>query len=609
MDSNGADTRGRLSLDLIALSSLTPPSPALSPTPLATAFSWSEIHIELDFSLDGVETSPTPSSSAFGASELGLGILPRRCSVNSVGTVGTFGIFGNSQDFEELRYSPLLETAVAETLLRSSHTITTLGDSNTSDETDALDHSPKNRVRDENGWLLDGLSDRSHIPPSPTIIIHLNAEPLISENVTLSTASSHDSLALVSYSPLLEPSESRPGARSSTVSIGDDSPVNALIRHMAFEAALARLEYNPAATRSLMCSNCSLPNSLTWLSDVTVEILIDQEGFRAVLACFKYSGYLSAGSKANKHGFETAQFRPISRQVFDFHYAPLEGLPALRRISANGDESRDYISRQASLGLKANGVYFVRGTEALSFPVPRAESERETKGDASKLQWRFEYLVDDKKGEIGKKSIDGEKTLTPLTFSCSPLLLHPLQGKKVRLMQVFKKTVIAKISAEKMEPPGLPSKDHHTFLPLKTTGAHLSPTPHGPGPVWNAHKRTVTQFVPPPDRGRPPMSPLGDTPLQAGARPTRRRRASSAGERNRPGTSPLSSYVHLASRGNSPLLCQNIIPRSRLAAMLDAEVDKREPFLPPAIVPPIQTDVPSFHPLTPCPRRHQLVAQ
>lgn len=104
-----------------------------------------------------------------------------------------------------------------------------------------------------------------------------------------------------------------------------------------------------------------MPTSLAWLDRSSIELSIDQEGFRAVQARFRFTGYSSRHSwdQYGNSPDNVAQFRPISRQIFNFHYAALEALPVLRRITANGDEARDYITRQASLGLKVNGVYTV----------------------------------------------------------------------------------------------------------------------------------------------------------------------------------------------------------------------------------------------------------
>ncbi|KAF9270642.1 hypothetical protein L218DRAFT_842463, partial [Marasmius fiardii PR-910] len=77
-------------------------------------------------------------------------------------------------------------------------------------------------------------------------------------------------------------------------------------------------------------------------------MLIDQEGFRSVAPKFRFAGY-SSTSRYLGNGLPRevpggiAEFVPISRQTFNFHYAPFEGQPILRRLTING-EARDYIS-------------------------------------------------------------------------------------------------------------------------------------------------------------------------------------------------------------------------------------------------------------------------
>lgn len=73
---------------------------------------------------------------------------------------------------------------------------------------------------------------------------------------------------------------------------------------------------------------------------------------------------------------------------YDLSYS-LQGEAAKERN--DGADDKDYISRQASLSLKGNGVYTVQGTES--------------KG---KLMWKFEYVVDNRRAPSGY-DIPGEK--------------------------------------------------------------------------------------------------------------------------------------------------------------------------------------------------------
>ena len=200
-----------------------------------------------------------------------------------------------------------------------------------------------------------------------------------------------------------------------------------------------------------------LPLSLSWLQSTTLEIMIDQEGFRMIKPVFKLAGYAPPRTKESEavslgaHLVSaTADFMPVQRKSFAFHYSELDTPPVLRRLMLNGDESRDYLSKQAYLSVKANGPYTVQGIEHVQSSPIFLTNEH------SVLSWRFDYLVGDRRTEAGR-NIPGEKTFTPLCFSCSPALLLPTQGKKIRVMHVVKKSVVAKLTAKKVEPPRPPS--------------------------------------------------------------------------------------------------------------------------------------------------------
>ncbi|KAI0053389.1 hypothetical protein FA95DRAFT_1481670, partial [Auriscalpium vulgare] len=91
-----------------------------------------------------------------------------------------------------------------------------------------------------------------------------------------------------------------------------------------------------------------LPVSLSWLKATTVELLMDQEGFRTVQPIFQlvgYSGPSGAQASISQHlASARADFMPTKRQSFVFHYAALDTPPVLRRLMINGDASHDYTS-------------------------------------------------------------------------------------------------------------------------------------------------------------------------------------------------------------------------------------------------------------------------
>ncbi|KAJ3775179.1 hypothetical protein FB446DRAFT_684992 [Lentinula raphanica] len=334
-----------------------------------------------------------------------------------------------------------------------------------------------------------------------------------------------------------------------------------------------------------MSSHVGLPQNMIWLKDTVVEILIDQEGFRSITPTFRFAGY-----STNTRSLDTteklvggaAQFVPIVRQTFNFHYAPFDGQPVLRRISVNGT-SRDHVSRQATMCLKSNGVYTVRGSETLLVPSNELQVDEnysiQPSPDAPKLHWKFDYFVDDRRSS-GK--IEGEKTFTPLTFSCSPLLLHPLQGKKIRLMHVMKKNVVTKLVAEKMElpkttscrspPPSLPVPNSPPLARINPSKAH----------IWSLHRRLQSHGHSI-GHGRSESSDIRGSSLcatnqmRSSNQPTemrKHRRASSAGDIGATFTGhaiqnvPDRTDEGVAHKVN-PLYNRHILPPSKLSELLD----------------------------------------
>jgi hypothetical protein len=311
-----------------------------------------------------------------------------------------------------------------------------------------------------------------------------------------------------------------------------------------------------------------------------LELWIDQEGFRAIKPSFKLVGYseltrslepfgrdsdpvLQLGGTPKMHA-GIVDFIPVTRQIFVYHRSALDSAPVLRRITVNGDESYDYLSRQASLPLK-NGIYTVRGHETCSLsslndPTDLAISDEDAN---AKLKWKLEYFVRNRKAETSGKILNGEKTFTPLTFSCSPLLLHSLQGKKVRLMHVVKKSVATKIIAEKLEPPK-PPISNPVLLPLglKTNMMLLPNTVHpSTKDAWNMHRRAYSHV--PNENTSPKVPPSASKRVERqvnNTKPVRRRRASSAGEHAFGGR----VFNEDESATEAPAPARNILPRSQV---------------------------------------------
>ncbi|KAH0838055.1 hypothetical protein J3R83DRAFT_6295 [Lanmaoa asiatica] len=277
----------------------------------------------------------------------------------------------------------------------------------------------------------------------------------------------------------------------------------------------------------------ALPEELLWLKRTVIELWIDQEGFRAVRPCMRLMGYsprtrsLHPYESAENTGFDAtagvAEFMPTRRETFAFHYATLDSPPTLRMVSVAGDESRDYVSRQATLSVKANGVYTVLGRETFMGSILNSDAHG-FRPQNVRLRWKFDYLVSDRKVDGTGKILPGEKALTPLTFSCSPYLFHPLQGKKAGLIHIMKKNLVPKLGSQKLEPPTYASS--HNILPQASR--HLST-----GRDAATHARSHSDA----SAKSGHYSGLLDTGVRGGAIQgmnhvprTRRRRASSAGE-------------------------------------------------------------------------------
>lgn len=271
-----------------------------------------------------------------------------------------------------------------------------------------------------------------------------------------------------------------------------------------------------------------LPHDLAWLGGTEIELWIDQQGFRAIRPMMRLMGYSPRSRSLLPYGERSissdvsggvAEFMPVKRESFAFHHAALDGSPMLRRITVGGDESRDYLSRHAALHVKTNGVYTVLGSESMALGGSQD----------TRTQWKFDYLVDDRYAD-GGRVLTGEKIITPLTFSCSPFLLHPLQGRKVGFMHLMKKNVVPKLSAEKLEPPenvGLLSQGLR-MAGLRRTGTHRPSRSEVHANPRSVHLSANGALV-----GSSPLEPSNDGRIFEGTRQmhyTWRRRASSAGE-------------------------------------------------------------------------------
>lgn len=210
-----------------------------------------------------------------------------------------------------------------------------------------------------------------------------------------------------------------------------------------------------AGPRSSFLPVPSLKHAL-WLRDTLVELWIDQEGFRAVRPQFHLAS-VSSGlpvTPVDRSVFPiedddplyttVAEFLPVKRIAYPFHHAALDRAPCLTRVAVASDETRDFVTRTASLPLREDGVFFVSGTE----------DARIEPGRIVRLAWRFEYFVAHRISSGGGR---GERLLTPLSFSCTPALLDRYRAHKVTVLHIMKKTLLSNLVAQKLEPPDIPA--------------------------------------------------------------------------------------------------------------------------------------------------------
>lgn len=310
--------------------------------------------------------------------------------------------------------------------------------------------------------------------------------------------------------------------------------------------------------------------------------MIDQEGFRSATAAFKLVGFTDVGPGGIAH------FLPIRRKIsYRFHHAMLDSDPVLYRIQVNGEEKRDYLSRQATLTLKSPGVYTVSGTEtlrgspsaAIVEPIPdnflslADATIVPATGTESKLEWLFTYCVELRTGARGQV-LEGERTFRPMSFACSPMLLHASQGRKVGLFRLAAKLVQPKLAAQRVAPPAPPRGVENVPVDVRAGGAGDPGGPEwlGLGAPWgDTHARGnshASEDSRPDDEERPLIKHLG------------RPKAASVGERRRPtfpaqfidAANPSTSIINVRSqkRRNDPVPQNAVQSRVAPTQKLDA---------------------------------------
>ena len=559
---------------LVALSTLTPPSPLLTPSLLSTSITSGDIPILLDglaFSANHrYSTASNFSNRRLSGINFYESDLPQSCSCASTGT------FGPIYRRPPLVYREPQKHHVRETI--STHEDATSAWSQTRLGTQ---ESPEQAFETS----YSDYSSLSYVATQPTLEVRMPRATVKS-----------DYGGNISESPA---TDSKPPVQKERLSlrVGLGAQLAAFpAQHNDMYDAFTNASNRPSSMTSskfkfkpvtYSVSSGEKRKSTLNLDSIRAVVSIDQEGFRSVNPSFKFVGYRRRTCDDKRQRAENmAHFVPVNQQAFHFHYAPFDGLPVLRSISVNGDETRDYISREATLGLKSNGVYVIHGIE-----LATQNMQDENRGhEATELHWEFLYKVDDRKVGPSKKIIDGEKNLIPLSLSCSPALLYPSQGKRINLLHIVKKSVAMKLTAERLE-------------------AAEYPFPITPGPPLHdatnssKHRKALSH-------GRQSgLSTAGTKPLIQCAVlrenradhvdsvcNTRRRRASSAGEWTRLDSQPRTTVEASVSKMYPPVQ-KHIVSPARLARMLETSTAKQDAS--PAIP---QLD---FHPLAPNPRHYR----
>ncbi|TFK77398.1 hypothetical protein BDN72DRAFT_953838 [Pluteus cervinus] len=557
---------------LIALSYLEPPSPVLYPSDALQAATSGEIPIFFDSGLplplddnDDDDDMLVNTRFSFQSS------MNRRSSVptlNTAGSIGTFGPKGHVDfgiRFSQLSHIVHQSDEDARFSLR--------GPSFATDQEVLEEFAFETMVADDGGqealhattesWISD-LAFPRQLKRADSATSSVSSPS--SRNGPLTEQEFMDILAAYdnSYAVYLteseehDPSQDTTGALLHTIDM-EDLP-EALESSRDHTPPVNCLDAKPPTRRDAVShgtqhANVEVPVP-AWLREAIVELHIDQEGFRSIQPTCHFTEVYERGV--------TAVFTPPMEQAFNFHHGPFDSSPVLHRLVVNGRESMDYISRQASLCLKTNGIYTVRGTESSCSTLHRT-------GHDEALSWKFDYLVGDRRLNSGKV-VGGEKTLTPLRFSCSPLLLHPLQGKRIRFIHIVKKNVTAKLVAEKVEP----------FATVTPSKIPLSPQTNYLEKMWPLHRRVKSHAPTGGPTHRLPSNTTGTAQGNPatqeknigpyhGAKPKiHRRRASSAGEWK--GTE---SRLTRPQHGTERRPDRHILSPSSLARLLE-EYDKEE---------------------------------
>ncbi|KAF8640675.1 hypothetical protein AX17_000332 [Amanita inopinata Kibby_2008] len=579
---------------LVALSTLTPPSPVLTPSLLSTSITSGDIPIlldGLDFSVN--HRLSTSSLNYRRISARSTFYSCRLSQSNSSASINTFGPVSKHPKPECIvpgeNNNLLAAMGTVPTSLYSTPALP-------SENHLVFFKSHGIRLQEQLGNLLSLGSE---------VYAHIDEEKVRNET----TSENGQTAAILCSSNVIAKDSSQSSPSGSGIRDTQD------LSKQVDDTCASHTAKGKSVAMTVSVSGCHTERGLLnqsldkaknkhWLESVEVILSIDQEGFRSVNPSFRFVGCFPQALDGEYNPIESmARFIPINRENFHFHYAPFDGLPCLRRVSLNGNETRDYISRQANLGIKSNGIYTVHGTELATSAISDDHQQHQT---PVALYWQFAYRVDDRRVETSRKIMDGEKNLTPLSFSCSPGLLHPSQGKRVKLMHIVKKSVATKLTAEKLVNSrfDLEAEDCLTRRAVAARSI-LRDVTNTAATTW--HRRALSSGLQSESAARGKRSvrntALQENQMHPGNRGSvgdgKRRRASSAGElKGR--DSQTRTKTETDALKMKPSVQRHIVNPTRLARMLEVHEHNRN------INRVVQTE---FCPLTPDPHHYRMRVQ
>ncbi|GAA5866163.1 hypothetical protein JCM1840_005094 [Sporobolomyces johnsonii] len=198
-------------------------------------------------------------------------------------------------------------------------------------------------------------------------------------------------------------------------------------------ASTSDLPTHVAAPSLSESTRSSIEGARFVVGESTLQLLIDQEGFRDAKVEFVYTGEDTETGLLEFVARKPATGR--EREGWPFNVGFLQSPPHLRRLHLNHNPSVDYLPREASLAIGTkNGVYKVSSHSSLDLEQLESAGQ-EIVGS----YFCFAYEVRERLNLVGRP-MKGERLLKPLVFVCSREFLHPGQGRKVGFLHFLART-------------------------------------------------------------------------------------------------------------------------------------------------------------------------